>query len=67
MDAYIKTICSKYQELENNNLLTATTNALHSMKLCDQSVKASNSENPGSTITSLNDFEETVNIYHKFT
>ncbi|XP_025198080.1 ATP-dependent DNA helicase Q5-like [Melanaphis sacchari] len=57
MSAYIKNICSKYQELEKNNLLTAT-DALNIIKVCDQLVKANKACQPEATVKTLKDHKE---------
>jgi len=59
MNTYIKNICSKYHELQKNNMLT-TTDALNIMKVCDEFVKANNSNNPKATLTTSNAYEKMV-------
>jgi len=59
MNTYIKNICSKYHELQKNNMLT-TTDALNIMKVCDEFVKANNSKKPETTLTTFNAYEKMV-------
>jgi len=59
MNTYIKNICSKYHELQKNNMLT-TTDALNIMKVCDEFVKANNSNNSEATLTTFNAYEKMV-------
>lgn len=63
MNTYIKNICSKYHELQKNNMLT-TTDALNIMKVCDEFVKANNAKKPGTTHTTLNAYEKMVRFNH---
>lgn len=59
MNTYIKKICSKFNELQKNNMLT-TTDALNIMKVCDEFVKANTPDNPRAILTTFNGYEETV-------
>ncbi|XP_060858504.1 ATP-dependent DNA helicase Q5-like isoform X1 [Metopolophium dirhodum] len=61
MNTYIKNICSKYHELQKNNMLT-TTDALNIMKVCDEFVKANNSNNPKATHTTFNAYEKMMKV-----
>jgi len=61
MNTYVKNICAKYQELEENNMLT-TTQGLSIMKVCNEFVKATDSDNPKATLTTDNDYKEEVRL-----
>ncbi|KAL5237850.1 hypothetical protein ACI65C_005260 [Semiaphis heraclei] len=61
MNTYIKKICSKFNELQKNNMLT-TTDALNIMKVCDEFVKANTPDNPRAILTTFNGYEETVKV-----
>lgn len=62
-NTYIKNICSKYHELQKNNMLT-TTDSLNIMRICDEFVKANNSNNSGGTLTTFNAYEKMVRFNH---
>jgi len=55
----MKHICSKYHDLEKNNMLT-TKDALNIMKVCDELARANYAENPEARFRNYREFAELV-------
>ncbi|XP_060844816.1 ATP-dependent DNA helicase Q5-like [Rhopalosiphum padi] len=57
LTSYMKHICSKYHDLEKNNMLT-TKDALNIMKVCDELARANYAENPEARFRNYREFAE---------
>uniref|UniRef100_A0A2S2PSC6 DNA 3'-5' helicase n=1 Tax=Schizaphis graminum TaxID=13262 RepID=A0A2S2PSC6_SCHGA len=57
MASYVQHICSKYHDLEKNNMLT-TKDALNIAKICDELAKATYAENPEVKFRNFHEYAE---------